>query len=276
LGGWNDAFGALVKRSVEEQAPQEADYVEGGFLHCGKCRTRKQAVVDFNGEKVLVGIMCQCQREAYEAQKAEDRRRQRYFSVMQRLDWCDIGTQGRREQCHPRVLSYLNNWDKMLRTGTGLLLCGPVGTGKSTSAAYLVRALRRRYVPAIMTNLVQFGDVRDKLPNFSTVDLLVLDDLGTERQSDLMRERAFEIVDGRTRCGKPTVFTANLPLKELKRLRDDGKLYEQRLYSRVLERAIPVRFDGKDFRVAHGEQTAQAARDVIGSPSSTRGCQKEK
>jgi len=285
LNDTEDVMRALVEQSLKAQALREEDYVEGGLLYCGKCHTRKQAIIDFMGEKVLVGVMCQCQQEAYEAQQAEDKRRQRYASVMQRVDWCDIRVRGQREQCHPSVLKYLDNWAEMLRRGMGLLLWGAVGTGKSTSAAYLVQALKRRFVPAVMTSFAQFGDVRTELPNFNGVDLLVLDDLGIERQTDFMRERAFEIVDSRARCGKPTVFTTNLTLEELKRRRDspelppaksesetdasrkDRRLRDQRLYSRVLERTIPVKFTGPDFRAAHAQETLRAAQAFFKSGS---------
>lgn len=273
MDGWDGVFHAMAEHSLAVQTQEPGDYVEDGILYCGKCRTKKQAYIDFQGEKVLVGCACQCQSAKLEAEKETDKRRQRYISVMRRVDWCDICVKAKREQCHPQVLSYLDNWDEMLRCGTGLVLCGPVGTGKSTSAAYLARALRKRFIPAIMTNLAQFGDVRDRLPDFSGVDLLVLDDLGIERQSEFMRERAFEIVDGRSRCGKPTVFTTNLAFREMKRMRDGGNIYERRLYSRVLERAVPVRFSGEDYRTTARIDALRAAQERISGQSGPKGGQ---
>ena len=253
-------LGNAIRKSAKNAAPNEEDYMEGGLLHCGKCRTRKQKVIELNGAKVLVGVMCDCQNAEYEAAKAADERQQRYYATMQRLDWCDIRMNGKREFCHPRVLQYLEHWEEMLEDGAGLLLWGDVGTGKSTSAAYLAEALKKRFVPAIMTNFAQFGDIKTQLPNFNGVDLLVLDDLGAERQSDFMLERVFEIVDSRARSGKPTVYTTNLRLDDLKEPKD---LKYKRLYSRVLERALPVRFLGKDHRKENAMQTMERARKIF-------------
>lgn len=247
----------LVKKSMAAAKAEPGDYWQDGLLHCGKCRTPKQAVVNLLGEDVTVGVRCKCKRDTDEAETAEIRKQKRFYSVMQRLEYCDISIPAKREHCHERVLQYIKDWDKMLESGVGLLLWGDVGTGKSTSAAYIVQELKKRYVPAIMTNFAQFGDVRDELPSFNGVDLLVLDDLGAERQSEFMLERVFEIVDSRARVKKPTIYTTNLSLEDLKNPTD---LKNKRLYSRVLERTVPIKFTGPDHREEHAKQTVEWAR----------------
>ncbi len=101
-----------------------------------------------------------------------------------------------------------------------------------------------------MTNLAQFGDVRTDVPDFSAVDLLVIDDLGAERDSDFMLERVFEILDGRARCGKPTVYTTNLTLEQMD---TPPNVQRQRIYSRAREKAIPIFFSGHCQSAEHGE-----------------------
>ncbi len=247
-------------RADRAQAPQAEDYTKDGILYCGKCHTPKRAIANVLGEDKLVGIMCSCKKAEYEADCMQQERDKRYFNVMQRVERYDLGVKGHKEFCHPRVLQYLDNWDAMRSAGTGLLLWGDVGTGKTTSAAYLVNTLKKRHIPALITNFAQFGDVTEKLPSFDGLDLLVLDDLGAERQSEFMLERVFEIVDRRTRKAKPTIYTTNLLLNELKKPKD---LTYKRLYSRILERTVPIKFVGIDHREENQRETIEQVKKLF-------------
>lgn len=44
--------------------------------------------------------------------------------------------------------------------------------------------------------------------------LLILDDLGVERNTEFVLEQMFQIIDGRYRCCKPLIVTTNLRLEE--------------------------------------------------------------
>ena len=88
------------------------------------------------------------------------------------------------------------------------------------------------------------------LESLSSCGLLILDDFGVERRTPYAREQVYEIVNRRYLSGRPMVVTTNLTLEELKNAdRDDSRIND-----RVLERCVPVCFDGDSLR---REKTAE-------------------
>jgi DNA replication protein DnaC len=116
---------------------------------------------------------------------------------------------------------------------------GPNGVGK-THLAYAIaaRAMELRHavfahtVPETL-NLLSSG-FDDKtyeswLDGLKSVELLVLDDLGAQRETNWTNEQLFMIIDRRYVLGRPTVFTTNediespncqIPQRILSRLSD--------------------------------------------------------
>ena len=150
-----------------------------------------------------------------------------------------------------------------------------MGTGKSFAAGCIANALLDRDVPVLMTNFPTilarlsgtFGaDRADFLASLGDYDLLIIDDLGAERNTEYAMEQMFSIVDSRYRSGKPMIVTTNLKLDELKRPSD---LAHARIYDRILERCAPILFDGKNFRENNAASTKAAARAIV-SPNNQK------
>lgn len=163
----------------------------------------------------------------------------------------------------------MEHWPDALKSNTGLLLFGDVGTGKSFFAGCIANALLERDVPVLMTNFPAilarltgvFGEDRSAfLGSLDEYDLLILDDLGVERGSEYAMEQMFSVVDARYRSRKPMIVTTNLKLDELKHPAD---LAHARIYERILERCAPILFDGKNFRKENADATKAAARNLV-------------
>ena len=91
-----------------------------------------------------------------------------------------------------------------------------------------------------------FGSDRDHyMKSLMRPDLLILDDLGAERNTSFGKERVFDVVDKRLLTGKPMIVTTNIPLSVMKQAVD---LDDRRIYDRILEVCVPIRFDGENFR----------------------------
>ena len=97
-------------------------------------------------------------------------------------------------------------------------------------------------------------------------DLLIIDDLGAERNTEYALEQMFSIIDSRYRCNKPLIVTTNLKLDELKHPPD---LAHARIYDRILERCAPILFAGKNFREDNAASTKAAARQIITSTAAS-------
>lgn len=100
-------------------------------------------------------------------------------------------------------------------------------------------------------------DRDDYLDSLESYDLLIIDDFGTERDTEYMNEIVFQVIDARYRSGLPMILTSNITAEELGRP-DDIK--NQRIYSRILDRCIPIEFTGKDRR---RDNLSGKARDFI-------------
>lgn len=107
--------------------------------------------------------------------------------------------------------------------GRGLLLLGPVGTGKSSAAALACTeaAMKRRtvlwqYVPDLIDELSQKASHRATVVNRAArADLLVWDDFGVRDMADWELGYLDQIVERRYRSFKPMIVTTNLLAEDL-------------------------------------------------------------
>ena len=144
----------------------------------------------------------------------------------------------------------------------GLLISGPVGTGKSRLAAAITNSLIDRLYTVIcrdITDIVSlikstYGKKTDleerELVNMLTddVDLLVIDDLGKEQSTENTLVLLYQIVN-RLYCDqKPVVITTNYTGQALV-----GKLGERgsSIVSRLTEMCDAVAISGKDWRLTN-------------------------
>ena len=200
-------------------------------------------------------------REAMEREKANriQQKRKRVFGSAQGLMDCTFDRDNGAVPQLAWARQYVEHWPEMRRENIGLLFWGPSGTGKTFAAACIANALVEREVGVRMITLgdalVQLfgmnGEERVRyLESLSSCGLLILDDFGVERRTPYAREQVYEIVNRRYLSGRPMVVTTNLTLKELKNAdRDDSRIHD-----RVLERCVPVCFDGTSLRQ---EKTAE-------------------
>ena len=258
-----DVLAGMVQRSLQNREPD--DYVdEDGFLCCGKCHDRKQidvtlpsALAAGEGAKTIrVGCMCKCEKERAERKKQEQARRD-FESRMDRLRRDGITdpaylqhTFAQDDQRNPKISDvcrrYVENWAEMKAQNIGILFYGDVGTGKSFLACAIANALLERLVSVSVTNFPRilnslqgaFDDERQKrIDRLQHYSLLVIDDLGVERDTSYSAEQVYNVIDTRARSGKPVIITTNLSLKDLE---NPPSLAYKRIYDRVLE-MCPIR-----------------------------------
>ena len=91
-------------------------------------------------------------------------------------------------------------------------------------------------------------------------DLLVLDDLGTERQNDYALETVYMVIDERYKSGLPLIITTNLPLEELTKPKN---MAYQRIYDRVLEMCTPLFFSGKNRRREQANENLKWLKELM-------------
>jgi DNA replication protein DnaC len=123
-----------------------------------------------------------------------------------------------------QVRAFVRSMDANLEAGRGLWFDGPVGTGKTSLAILVAKAAKdagRSYavypVPRLLAEIKRTFD-RDASDTYMgffrrlcTVDVLVLDDLGAEKQTEWVLEQLYSIVNERWQDRRSIVVTTNIP-----------------------------------------------------------------
>ena len=153
------------------------------------------------------------------------------------------------------VKAYADGFAGSLRSGAGLILSGPPGTGKSHLAAATLLQLAPDHVCLYATVSQVIRAVRDTWRKDSDrserevikhlgmeVDLLVLDEVGVQYGTDAEKNLLFDILDRRYSEMRPTILISNLHGEALKEVLGD------RVYDRMRETQRMVIFTGDSYR----------------------------
>ena len=238
-----------------------------GKMYCKKCGTLRQIEINVFGTSRKVWCLCQCQ-----AQEEADikLKLQTDMSIMQirhlrelaladpDFKNCtfdkDNGKQPRMKECR----KYARDFKMHLEKQSGLLLLGPCGTGKTFASKCIANRLIDSGYPVLVTNFGRIaesvtaagfeerGEYYDSLMKYP---LLVIDDMGRERESDFMMEIIQRVIDDRDRSGKPMIVSTNFTAQDINNPRNDNWA---RIFSRIMKTCYPLKFDGDDNRAEMG------------------------
>ena len=273
------AFDSIERASEKQIRAEQGDYIVDGLLYCGKCHTPKQVRVVILGFERTPMCLCKCaaerkQQEAEEEKRREFERRVKElrkagFPESQMEQWTFESSDSPDSRYSAIAKRYVENFAQMRADGKGLLLFGDVGVGKTFLAACIVNAVISQGIPCLMTNFARLTNTRggmfegkqEYIDNLNGFPLVVIDDLGAERDTEYVGEIVHNIIDSRCREGLPLIVTTNLTGEELANPRDMRK---RRIYSRLLEMCIPVKFEGEDRRQMGLKENFGRYADVLG------------
>lgn len=239
------------------------DYYKDGLLYCGICNTPREWKGRLFGKEVIKPCICECEKNRLEAEAEARKKEEAFLRVkhMKQSGFPDSQMQkwtfdkdDKRDARLSRVArNYVDNFVEMKRKGKGLLLYGTVGTGKTFMSACIANALIEKGYPCLVTNFARLTNTlsgmyegkQQYLDSLNGFDLLVIDDLASERDTEYMAEIVQNIIDARYRSGLPLIITTNLSAEELKHPADIRK---QRVFSRLFEVCVPVEVKGVDRR----------------------------
>lgn len=271
----------IIDNIAASVPPPTEGVVKGkdGLLYCEKCGKPRQCRISVFDEERIVNCICQCEIDKQKAEeerkrKAElDKKIERYrkmgFPETDMADWTFANDDGLNPKITNAMKAYVEHFDEFKEQGKGLLLYGNVGTGKTYAAACVANALIDKGVPCLVTNFARlantlqglFDGKQEYIDSLNRFDLLVIDDLAAERNTEYMQEQVFNIINARYVAGLPMIITTNLTGEELK---NPDSLSKERIYSRILERCHPIIVNGSDRRKSKLKDEHSRMKDILG------------
>lgn len=267
----------------------EGDYIaDDGLWHCGVCGKAKQKKIDSSFLHTTVWCICDCKRKEIE----EKEKRMKYEEDMRRVEqikavsmmsdkyrkasFSSYIVRDENEKALRVAKTYVEDFRKMITEGhpktgeknVGLIFYGQTGTGKSYTAACIANALMEQKISVIMTSFVKIlqdvngsEDEARYIGMLNGCSLLIIDDLGAERNTDYALEKVYNVIDSRVRTDKPMILTTNLSFDEMMKNPD---IRYRRIYDRIFEHCIPVEIPGKSFRIMRAAQRQRKLQDYYG------------
>ena len=154
-----------------------------------------------------------------------------------------------------KIFSYAQEYAYKFNTNSpNILMFGNTGLGKThLSLAIANDVLKKGYtviydsVINILRNIEKehfsYEHSSDVIDSIMNTELLILDDLGTEYQTQFYNSTIYNIINTRINKSMPTIISTNLDYIGLK------ARYEPRVASRLLTAYTALEFKGKDIRL---------------------------
>lgn len=249
-----------------------------GLIYCKKCGKHKQLILPILGEQHVVRSLCKCEEAEREAKKDEEDRRKELIQVetLRRYGLHDEVLRNYRFENDEGYIEkidmakhYVDEFEKMKKEGRGLILWGPMGTGKTFFAGCIANALIDQGISVYMTKFSRilnklsaaFSDDKNAyIDELCKCDLLIIDDLGGERNTDYSIEQLYNVIDSRYLSGKPMIITTNITVKDFKNPECSD---HKRIFDRILERCAAVKIDGVNIREIKMRETQKRIEEVI-------------
>lgn len=237
----------------------------------------------------VISVPCQCEKERIEKEQQEQlryeeakklREQEKYIEKLKSRSMLDEkfknstfenwNGDNKSQKIINICKKYCENFDYNKENNVGMLLHGNAGVGKTYSVSCIANFLMEHRKSVICTSinglLRQFKSTynssskeseKDVLEYIKTIDLLIIDDLGTEQLTEWSNSILYEIIDTRYRSDKPLIITTNLQRQEFQ------NRYHQRINDRIFEMCVLVNCSGNSIREMFSKNKTEILRDEI-------------
>lgn len=166
---------------------------------------------------------------------------------------------------------FISNFENRWKTaGKGLYLWSKTpGSGKTYLSCCLARSVMRQhdirvrfvtvpdYVSAVGDSYKRERGALDATEIYRKCDLLVFDDIGSQKSGEWQEQELFRIVNERMNAWKITIFTSNVPPEKLN--------LGARTISRILKASIVLQMPEESIRLKEAQQEQQKfLKDLVG------------
>lgn len=229
---------------------------ENNLIYCKTCyEPRQQVISRENGHalndptlKATIPRQCRCQRQ--EAERTEQLGFINQSKQMLKENYDEVGLDVKvLKKHHLKDNKYndfnIHNISRYIEffgeseVNQGMMLLGDIGTGKTFYASVIAGELYNRGKAVLFINMHEileiYSDFKHKERQYrlnrmlKVYDLVIVDDLGTERSSNFAMENIFDFFNTRYESGKALIITSNLTEQEMSK----GDKSTARIYDRI-------------------------------------------
>lgn len=214
-----------------------------GFVDGKRCRCLQELLREKSVLTLPAGLLAGC----------------RGFMDFDLTYYSDAAEGGNRspQETMKNILAYCRRYAENFGKSSGnLLFTGRTGLGKTYLSACIARAVAEkgftvRYYPAqalidcferVRFNRNATPDDMTAMREILSCDLLILDDMGAEFATAYSQSVLYQVINDRMTECRPTIISTNLDLPAM------GKMYNERILSRLIGSYTMFRFVGKDIR----------------------------
>jgi len=252
------------KTSILKQLSKTSDYLSPHF-ECSKCEDT--GYIKDNGKN----IMCSCLKQKifdlyYNKSNMGNLERENFSTFNSRifspksnpeLYKSNISPKENMELLKEKAINFINNFENP--TEKNLLFTGNTGVGKTFLSNCIAKEMLSHgknvlyqtapvmFESILNTRFGKEGANIDLIDNLYSVDLLIIDDLGTEKVTEAKITELFNIINTRLLNSNQkvikTIISTNLTIEEL------FNVYTRRIGSRLAGNYRFLRFFGEDLRL---------------------------
>lgn len=238
----------------------------------------------------VIPTTCECDRKRIEEGKKrdeEDKKRQRQYRLDRLIENSMMDEQFKsctfenykvdkyNKKIYQLAKRYCEKWPEMLKNNIGLMFYGKQGIGKSYASFCIANYLLERFIPVVAVSSIALLERFKKnynsygndgeyeiLNQLKQADLLILDDLGAENDTNWVKEKLYEIIDTRDRQNKPLIITTNLTTQQLQE-KLTGKDGVNRTYDRIVKMCQPIEVVGKSHRIEEAKRKNELLKELL-------------
>jgi DNA replication protein DnaC len=259
--------------------------------NCHVCGEPTGKIIRMLGKNYIVPRMCKCKRKALEqseriskAREKQTRLKQIFNNSLMTREFKEFTFENwdhtlGNEKMYDLGIKYVRSFKKKaLKENLGLLVYGNPGNGKTFLSGCIANALIKQFIPVVCVSAIgileriknsfgSYGDegVQSILNCLDNADLVIIDDMGVENNTDWSRATMYQILDSRCRKKKPLMITSNLTMSQLKRRYDkDCGTDVGRTADRLIhEMCQPIENTFSSIRIKKGLEKTKMLREIL-------------
>lgn len=261
--------------------------------NCPTCGEPIGKIVHMLGKNYIVPRACKCKREEQEKLNKIGKLRERQMKLDSMFKNSLMTKEFRKitfnvwdhnkgsEHMYKLGIKYIRDFSRALKENIGLLIYGVPGNGKTYLSSCIANELLSKSIPVVCVSSIglldrikesfnKYGDegTQSILKCLDNADLVIIDDLGVEVNTEWSRATIYQILNSRYEKKKPLIITTNLTLEQLKKRYDQDCQGWEKGQGRTFDRFVnemcqPIENSKPSIRIQNGKEKAAILNEIL-------------